>query len=491
MGVQSQFYERCHVSDTAYHRFLKEAPYLARCSDNKTAALIRPREYAIRYPYMQVNAKDRVSWLVFDLDHSDSMIWDDPGIPSPNFVVRNRNNGHSHLYYAIVPVCTSSNARSAPIHYMKAVYRSLAKLLRADLAYSGPVAKTPGHCWWDTLEIHTGEYELGELADHLDLLEYTTWRKEPDLESVAHSRHQLLFEELRHYAYAIVNNEREDGTYQSFHRSLENYASAKNNFRNSGFTSNLTFSQVKATVKSVARWTWDKYTGNAKCHRGVMGLDDSLLIQERQRLAAQRTHKHRKSSTESKIRSVCKSLITQGEALTQKAIATATGLTRQTIAKYKHIFAEVQPLRISGHSLEKSTNKKNNNSAISDVKYGVHQISAKLPECMYIKQETYYMDFHRPSDKGASGAKNVFSEICSMLVDIPRVEGIDCPFSFRLRGRMARLILSYKLGYVESVGIAISVAAAAVDTNKSYFTDDQWLRYLCQALINAKNSRKK
>ena len=34
---------------TALHRIFEEAPYLPRCSDNKTAARVRPREYAIRY----------------------------------------------------------------------------------------------------------------------------------------------------------------------------------------------------------------------------------------------------------------------------------------------------------------------------------------------------------------------------------------------------------------------------------------------------------
>ena len=37
---------------TALNRVLTEAPYLSRCSDDKTATRIRPREYAIRYPYM-------------------------------------------------------------------------------------------------------------------------------------------------------------------------------------------------------------------------------------------------------------------------------------------------------------------------------------------------------------------------------------------------------------------------------------------------------
>ncbi|EHK2041946.1 replication initiation protein, partial [Salmonella enterica] len=138
-------------------RLLNEAPYLPRCSDNKTAAIVRPVRYAIRYPYMQVNRSGMVSWLIFDLDHSNANIWDDRGLPAPNFIVRNRKNGHAHLYYAIIPVCTSENARSKPLQYMKAIYQAMAIKLDADTAYSGPVAKTPFHPWWDTTEVHDKE----------------------------------------------------------------------------------------------------------------------------------------------------------------------------------------------------------------------------------------------------------------------------------------------------------------------------------------------
>ncbi|WP_205417968.1 replication initiation protein, partial [Pseudomonas savastanoi] len=64
---------------TALNRLLLEAPYLARCSDDKTATRVRPREYALRYPYMQVNRPGMVSWLVFDLDHANALAWDDAG----------------------------------------------------------------------------------------------------------------------------------------------------------------------------------------------------------------------------------------------------------------------------------------------------------------------------------------------------------------------------------------------------------------------------
>ena len=66
--------ERFFQSGTALNRVLTEAPYLPRCSADKTATRIRPREYAIRYPYMQVNRPGFVSWLIFDLDHAHAMI---------------------------------------------------------------------------------------------------------------------------------------------------------------------------------------------------------------------------------------------------------------------------------------------------------------------------------------------------------------------------------------------------------------------------------
>ncbi|EIS9016758.1 replication initiation protein [Shewanella sp.] len=355
---------------TALHRILSEAPYLPRCSDNKTAARIRPREYAIRYPYMQVNRPGMVSWLVFDLDHSNPLIWEDEGLPAPNIIVSNRKNGHPHLYYAIPPVCTTENARSKPIAFMKAVYEAMAARLCADPSYSGPVAKTPGHPWWNTWEIHHSIYDLGELADYVDLAVKPLWSSGPNLDAVAHSRHCLLFEELRFYAYSIVNREREQGNFGSFNRLLEAYAFNKNNFRLRGFDMNLTAAQVKATVKSVARWTWDRYTGSSRCHRGMMRLDSSLPLRERQRLSAKRTHEVRQKSTESRIRAACRQLLQQGLKLTQTAIAKLAKLSRQTVAKYRHICNEVSESSTNVISLDEVV------MAPKAVKHGVHQIPA-------------------------------------------------------------------------------------------------------------------
>ncbi|KAA8697102.1 replication initiation protein [Pseudomonas cannabina] len=333
---------------TALNRLLLEAPYLARCSDDKTATRVRPREYALRYPYMQVNRPGMVSWLVFDLDHANALAWDDAGLPAPNLMVRNRKSGHSQLFYAVPSVCTTENARAKPIQYMKAIYAAFAARLDADVDYhGGPVAKTPGHPWWETTEFHSHVYELGELASAVELT-VKPWATGPKLDQVSHSRHCILFEQLRYFAYSIVNRERELGSFESFMRSLDAYAYNHNSFLKQGFSENLPLSSIRATVKSVGRWTWDRYTGDRRCHRGAMQLDGSLSLTERQSLAAKRTNELRHKATESKIRAACRQLQDQGKALVRSAIATLAGVSVRTVASYTHILTEVsQPSTVS------------------------------------------------------------------------------------------------------------------------------------------------
>jgi len=361
--------ERYFQPGTAFNRVLQEAPYFPRCSDDKTATRQRPREYAVRYPYMQINRRGFVSWLIFDLDHRRAWAWEDAGLPMPNMIVQNRNNGHSHLYYAIVPVCTTEAARAAPIAYMKAIYEAFACRLDADTSFhSGPVAKTPGHRWWQTSELHTRVYELGELAEYVELAPPRPYATSVPMEDIAHSRHELLFEFVRQYAYAIVNRERKQGNIATFARSVEAYAHNRNSFIKMGFSADLPQSSIRATVKSIVRWTWDHYTGCGRCHRGVMRLDKDLPLPARQKLAAERTHEVRKTATESKIRATCRRLQEQGAELTQSAIASLAKLSRQTVAGYKHIINEVLAslqvvVQLGGQATR------------DDVKYGAHQVT--------------------------------------------------------------------------------------------------------------------
>ena len=355
---------------TALHRVLQEAAYIPRCSDNKTATRTRPREFAVRYPYMQINRPGLVSWLIFDLDHANSMIWEDAGLPAPNLIVRNRASGNSHLYYAITPVCTTEAARDKPIAFMKAVYAAFSVALRADPNFhSGPVAKTPGHPWWSTEELHNSVYELGALADYVDLAVAAPWAKRVKVDDIAHSRHCLLFEHLRHYAYSIVNRERQSGSYDGFVRWLDAKAHELNRFTVQGFAQDLPLSSLKATIRSIARWTWTNYTGSGRCKRGIMQLDPELPLPARQSLAAERTHSERQKSTADRIRAACRLLRQRGESLTQMAIGRIAGVTRQTVATYKTIVEQARQAL-------KTAEAQSAVAAPADVKFATHQVPA-------------------------------------------------------------------------------------------------------------------
>lgn len=169
----------------------------------------------------------------------------------------------------------------------------------------------------------------------------SSWSKASKLEDLPESRHVILFEKLRYYAYSVVGQQREEGNFESFCRLLDTYAANINNFSRQGFqTGNLPLSSLRATVRSVSRWTWDKYRGTASACRGVMALDRLLPLKRRQSLAAARTHAVRQKATESKIRDACRLLHERGEQLRLISVAKEAGVTRQTVANYIHILSD-------------------------------------------------------------------------------------------------------------------------------------------------------
>lgn len=356
--------------NSSLSRLIEEAPYLARCSDNKTAMLVRPRDYALRWPYMQVNRKDMLAWMVFDIDHEhrafpNPYIWQDEGLPAPNLIVRDRVSNKAHLFYAIVPVCTSDKARAKPIEYYKAIYRALALKLEADMSYCGPVAKTPFHSRWQTTELHRSVYELSELADSLELETSRPWQHQAH--DTSYSRNCTLFEHTRQYAYTIVGKAKEQGGYTQFKARVEGFARYKNG---SGMWDNpsLPCSEVAALVKSVSRWTWDKYVARSDCQRGVMELDKRMSLQERQRCAARRTHRRRRAITARRIVRVCQILLRKKQPVSIRAVAKMSRLCRQTVSRYVYLFERVK----SALSVSER------NGPVSDVNYAVHQISASV-----------------------------------------------------------------------------------------------------------------
>lgn len=370
--IQTQL-AKINSASTPLTRFELSLPTKPFCGDDKLAQLIRNKAHAVKYPYIQFNSPAMAHWLVLDLDYDDlpedkfkqpdarttlfSML-ESNTLPCPNFAVFNPSGRSCHIYFSIQSVCTSRNGSAQAKSYFKAVKRGLNLIFKGDLDYSHRIAKNPMCPHWRTEIFHNSTYSLGELYDYVDDSYLSTPEEAPE------GRNCTLFLQLRMWAYREVTQYRKHSNYDIWHAEVERVAEGLNRFRSEG-RNNLPWPEVRDIAKSVASWTWDRYTGS-KVNRGVMGFttaDGSL--RERQRLAARRTHVSRRDKTIKRIEQAVQGLLKRKERVTKAAVARLANISRQHLStKYRAVFdAALNPESAQIISL---------NSVLN----GVHQILA-------------------------------------------------------------------------------------------------------------------
>lgn len=230
--------------------FYRNLPHKPYCTDDLgQGVIIRPKKTAIQMPYIQHNPPCFISSLVFDVDTSDAYFsWFDANLPTPNWIAKNRLNGHAHVGYMLAtPVCTTHNAKQKIIEYTAKIQQAYSLALGADHGYSGLITKNPCNNTWENHIFDVQPYELSYLADFVDLQELKT-----DLREVSGlGRNCAMFDTVRFWAYKAIRAHLAVG-FEKWH--LEVLGQAKN--ANGAFLEPLPYSEVKATAKSVARWVW-------------------------------------------------------------------------------------------------------------------------------------------------------------------------------------------------------------------------------------------
>lgn len=212
---------------------------------------IRKKAQALKSRYVQHDGPTHKYWFVFDLDRPDAgMHWDTVGAPAPNIVAVNPHNGHAHLLYALeTPVRTAPDGSLKALKYAAAVEAGLSEKLGADRGYSGLICKNPLHSHWFVKVWETELYTLDWLADYVELSQSQKCESSP----VGLGRNCDLFERLRKWAYRAVRQGWPD--YDRWFEAVFTRAQAYNNFENP-----LQINEVKATAKSVARYTHRKFS---------------------------------------------------------------------------------------------------------------------------------------------------------------------------------------------------------------------------------------
>ena len=234
--------------------FYRNLPHKPYCTDDLgQGVIIRPKKTAIQMPYIQHNPPCFISSLVFDVDTSDAYFsWFDANLPTPNWIAKNRLNGHAHVGYMLAtPVCTTHNAKQKIIEYTAKIQQAYSLALGADQGYSGLITKNPCNSQWENHIFDVQPYDLGYLADFVELQELKT-----DLKEVSGlGRNCMMFDTVRFWAYEAIRvfiSGAPDDWYAEVLKVAIN--------ANDAFIQPLPYSEVKATAKSIARWVWRSHT---------------------------------------------------------------------------------------------------------------------------------------------------------------------------------------------------------------------------------------
>lgn len=236
---------------TLFGKRLPRKPY--HTDDFCTGLRIRDVQKALQARYIQPNGPTHRYWLVYDVDRSGAVLdWYDRGAPPPTIVAQNPANGHAHLIYGLeVPVRTAPDGKPGPLRYAAAIDCALRDVLDADAGYSGLICKNPLNAFWRVTEWEPRLYELGDLASWLDLSSFNDRRRR--LPDYGLGRNHTLFEKLRRWAYKAIRQGWPE--YERWHVAVLERARAYNDFE-----APLPDSEVRATAKSVAKWTHKNLT---------------------------------------------------------------------------------------------------------------------------------------------------------------------------------------------------------------------------------------
>lgn len=271
---------------TATQRLYDKLPSFMHCTDNyRYGGTQMAKVSAIRKNYIQVNTPTYQQAILLDHDDESFMAdlrYEHSHLPTPNIVIENKGNGRAHSITLLrSPVPKTEKSHKHPIAYCKAVETALTLEYDADPYYNRIWVKNPFSDAYNIHVLRDEPYDLGELADKLDIqpmsakeakAELALQCKRTESEGIFLGRNCHLFDMVRHWAYQEIRNYR--GT------DLELWRSAvmqETMVQNATLNNSLDYNELKGIAKSIARWVWNK-DGQAQArfsavqsHRGKLG----------------------------------------------------------------------------------------------------------------------------------------------------------------------------------------------------------------------------
>lgn len=231
-------------------------PFKPYCSDNLDNGLrIRKKEKALEMLYIQANQPAIQTCLLFDIDQDNCFFrFEDVGLPVPQFITKSPQSGRCHYGYILKNgVCKTQQARLKPLKYAAAVENGIAKKLGSDPNYVGLITKNPLNSHWSPYWSGAELYDLDYLADFVDLSQ----PKSVKAENYGLGRNVNLFDDLRAWSYKRVLSFKSSSSFEQWMKEIERQAININAVCNQ--QNPLPFSEIKATARSVGKWTWKNF----------------------------------------------------------------------------------------------------------------------------------------------------------------------------------------------------------------------------------------
>ena len=189
-----------------YKSKLPPKPYYA--NDYSFGKKIGSIETALKSNHIQPNSNTHKYFMIFDLDSDMSVLdWSDKGLPAPQLLVRNQENGRSHMTYILdTSVKNDVSGHLKPIKYFSDIEHGLAVRVQADMNYNGLLTKNPFQSKaYKVFSFEDKPYDLGYLNEFVDK-ELVKHQKEVKKtqhieDGFATGRNCALFENLRLWSY--------------------------------------------------------------------------------------------------------------------------------------------------------------------------------------------------------------------------------------------------------------------------------------------------
>lgn len=164
---------------------------------------------ALKSHHIQPNSLTHKYFIILDLDSDMSVLdWADKGLPAPHLIVRNLDNGRSHMTYILnTSIKNDVSGRLKSIKYCSDVEHGLAVRIGADMNYNGLLTKNPfKSSAYKVFSYEDIPYDLDYLNEFVDKDLVKKQRDEKKKKKIedgfASGRNCTLFENLRLWAYA-------------------------------------------------------------------------------------------------------------------------------------------------------------------------------------------------------------------------------------------------------------------------------------------------